>query len=149
MKIQVEFDSLEEFETFRTSGKKTRTKKEEETDNAGNVPGPLAPPTGGQGFGMGGAGFAPQAGGAGPMGGAFPVAAVTGPAPEVLALLNSIVAKVEAAVQAGVTKPDDMVTWFRGQIGPEAANATWDQIKTLMAKMQVPQLQGFAKLVGA
>ena len=78
MRITVEFESMEEFEAFRTSGKKTRTKKEEADENVaaqGNAPAPLAPPVGGQpGFNPGAtAGFAPPAAGVAALG-AFPAA---------------------------------------------------------------------------
>jgi hypothetical protein len=154
MRITAEFESIEEFETFRTSGKKTRTKKDEADEAAGNTPTPLQPPAGGAAVGFPGAGgFAPQGAGAGQMGGAFPAAGAPVLAPEVVALVNRITARMDSAVSSGVTKADDMLTWFRGQcagVDPSAANATLDQIKgVFLPKLSVPALDQIAKMMAA
>ena len=153
MKVNIEFDSFEEMEAFRTSGKKTRTKKEE-ADEAGavtgNAPAPLQPPAGGAAPGFNPGGFAPPAGGAAPQGGAFPaIGAQTGPAPEVVALVTRISNRVDEAIKSG-QPADQVLAWFRGQCGPEAANMTMDQIKGIaLPKMAVPGLENIAKLMNA
>ena len=153
MRITVEFESMEEFEAFRTSGKKTRTKKEEADENVaaqGNAPAPLAPPAGAQpGFNPGATtGFAPPAAGAATLG-AFPAAGAPTVAPEVVALVNRIKAVVDSAIAKG-QPVDQMLGWFRSQCGAEAANYTMDQIKDVaLPKMAVPALEQMAKLMNA
>lgn len=156
MKITVEFESAEEFEAFRTSGKKTRTKKEEQEETAGNtmtnVPTPIQPPTtgaiGGQPMGFNPAGFAPPAPGAA-TGGGFPAAAA-GPSPEVMVLVNAINAKLDASIGSG-QPAEGALTWFRGEIGKtgrDASAATLDQIKTVfLPQTPLPALQNIAKLM--
>lgn len=150
------FDSIEEVKEFVTQLKGTRGKKGEADDAGtatGSAPQPLQPPTGGpsSGFPSGGpAGFAAPGAGAGPAAGGFPAAGAPTVAPEVAALVQRITTRVEAAVSSGTTKPEDMITWFRGQCGAGAEAATWDQIKTsFLPKMAVPQLDGIAKMVNA
>jgi hypothetical protein len=154
MKISVDFENLEEFEAFRASGKKTRGKKDEGADDTGNAPAPLQPPAGGAAVGFPGAGgFAPQGAGVGQVGGAFPAAGAPVLAPEVAALVQRITTRMDSAVSSGVTKADDMLTWFRGQcagVDPNAANATLDQIKgVFLPKLSVPALDQIAKMMAA
>lgn len=115
------------------------------TATSGGAPAPLQPPT--DSGPMGGPAAFPGASGF--PGGPAPTAAPTGPSPEVAALVTRIVPRIDAALASG--QPAEAVTaWFRGQCGPEAANATLDQIKQVfLAKLTVPQLDNIAKLVNA
>ncbi len=133
MRITVDFDNWDEMEAFRVSGKSTRRKKGEEDPVtveevtaavAANTPAP-----------------APAAG--------FP--AFTPPAtaaPTVHPLVAAIVAKVDGAIQSG--QPADAITnWFRQTIGPDAAQATLDQIKQVfIPRLAEPQLKQLAQQVG-
>lgn len=153
--MRLSFDSIDEVKEFVKNLKGTRGGKDKDDGEAatGSAPQPLQPPAAGamSGFPGGGAtGFAAPGAGAAPAGGGFPVAGAPTVAPEVQALVTRIITRVEAAVAAGSTKPDDMLAWFRGQCGAEAAQATWDQIKaSFLPKMGVPQLDGIAKMVAA
>ena len=154
--MQLTFDTVEELKEFvKTHLKNPRNKAGGDDEGAqvgGTAPPPVMPPTGGaaSGFPSGPSGFVPQGAGAGPMGGGFPAAAVTGPAPEVVALVNRIVARMNGAVQSGATKPDDMLTWFRGQCGPEAAAATIEQVQQhFLPRLPVPALEQIAKMMAA
>lgn len=148
------FDSIEEVKAFVGELKGTRGKRGEkdeagESQPAGQVPLPMQPPAlpPSQGF-PGAAGFAPPAAGAGQAAGAFPAVAATGPAPEVLVLVNRIVARVDAAAAAGGPQ-DAALAWFRGQCGPEAASATMDQIKAhFLPRLPMAQLENIAKQMG-
>jgi hypothetical protein len=158
MKIAVEFDSLEEFEAFRTSGKKTRSgKRGEEGDDApttGSAPTPLMPPAGGvpggalapgqtQMLAPGVSGFSP-----GNLGGVFPAAGAQ-IAPEVAALVQRIIVKLDSAIASG-QPADQALMWFRNQCGPDAANYTMDQIKQHgLPKLQQTQLDAIAKMMNA
>jgi hypothetical protein len=148
------FDTVEELRSFVKEDLKAKRTGKGEADDApaGSAPAPLQPPAGGamSGFPSGGApaGFAAPGAGAGPAGGGFPAAAA--PDPAIAALVQRITTRVEAAIQSGSTKPEDMIAWFRGQCGSEAASATWDQIKAnFLPKLAVPQLDGIAKMMNA
>jgi hypothetical protein len=148
------FDTVDELRAFVKEDLKAKRTGKGEADDApatGSAPAPLQPPAGGQpatGFPSGPVGFAAPGAGAGPAGGGFPAAAA--PDPTVAALVQRIVTRVEAAVSSGATKPEDMITWFRGQCGPEAASATWDQIKAnFLPKLTTVQLDGIAKMMNA
>lgn len=151
--MRLSFDSIEEVKEFVTQLKGTRGKKgdvDEGVAAQGSAPAPLAPPTGTQpGFNPGATtGFAPLAGGAATLG-AFPAAGAPTVAPEVVALVNRIKAVVDSAVAKG-QPVDQMLGWFRGQCGPEAASYTMDQIKDVaLPKMAVPALEQMAKLMNA
>ena len=146
MKITVEFDSWDEMEVFRTSGKKTRGGKAKDDDQpsveevaekqayANSVPpqtfqpppqASVTPPS--QGF---------------PGGNSAPTSAPAHP------LVAAIVARIDGAVASG--QPSDaIVTWFRQQIGPDAANATLDQIKQVhVPRMNENQLKQIAPQLG-
>lgn len=142
--MELTFSSIEEVKEFVKQLKGTRGGKDDKAEPEGNSPAPLAPQTGGQTF------TASGAGGAFPSGGGFPGsggAAQPGPAE---LLVNRIVAKFDASVAAGASKHEDGVAWFRGQCGQEGANATWDQIRTiLMPKLPIATLDGIAKQMGA
>jgi hypothetical protein len=146
MKITVEFDTWEEMEIFRTSGKKTRGKSqmadesptvEEVTEkvaqmNAQPAPQPQA--------------FQPQPVAAQPVQG-FPGSNGSAPAPS-HPLVTAILARIDGAVSSG--QPSEaIVTWFRQQIGPDAANATLDQLRQVfIPRMTETQLKQIAPQLG-
>jgi hypothetical protein len=71
------------------------------------------------------------------------------PQPAVAALVARIVPKIDGAIASG-QPTDQVLSWFRGQCGPEAAGATLDQIKTVfLPKMAAPGLENIAKLMAA
>lgn len=116
------------------------------------APAPMQPPAmpgapAMQGFNPGA--FAPQAPAAAP-GGAFPAAAAPapGPAPEVLAIVQRIVARLDGALASGQPM-DQAVAWFRNQIGPAAANYTLDQCKAALVNCAMPTLENIAKMMNA
>ena len=141
------FDSIEEVKEFVGSLKGTRGKKGDTEDGAAAahaVPAPMMPP----------ANPAPGAFAPPPAATGFPTvpapfgAAVTH-APEVVALVARIGAKLDAALASG-QPADAALAWFRQRCGPEAAAATIDQIKMVyLAKLSVANLEETAKLLGA
>jgi hypothetical protein len=63
-------------------------------------------------------------------------------------LAEAIIAKIDGAITSG-QPADSIVTWFRQQIGPEAANATIDQLKQVfIPRMQEMQLKQIAPQLG-
>lgn len=148
--MQLIFESIDEVRDFVSKLKGTRGGKNNaaDDDNAGPTvvaPAPLQPPAGGV---MGGPATAapsfvpPQA--------AFPGPAAAAPSvpPEILALVGRVVAKIDGALASG-QPADTVLNWFRSQCGPEAANATLDQIKTVfLAKLSQPALGNIVKLTG-
>lgn len=142
---QFTFNSIDEVKEFVKSLKGTRGGKGDTDDApAGTSPAPAMPPTGGA------PAFQPPGATAGF--GASPAPSPFGgpqPAPEVAALVQRIVTKTDS-ILAGGSDPVAALKWFRDQLGPEAATASLDQIKTVfLPKMTVPALENFAKLVGA
>lgn len=151
--MKLEFDSIEEVKEFVTKLKGTRGGKATDADDAPaagtTAPAPAQPPAGGPGPTFS-PGPAPGAFGGAPAGGAFPgPAAPTGPSPEVLALVQRISARIDGAIASG--QPADAArTWLAGQCGPEAANYTMDQLKTVaLPKAAMPVLENIAKLMNA
>lgn len=145
------FDTVDELRAFvKEDLKAKRGAGKSDEAESGNAPAPLAPPAGGVGFpGTGTAGFAPPAGGAGPQGGAFPAAGASGLAPEVLALVTRISARIDGAIASG-QPAEQVLQWFRGQCGPDAAQATMDHIKTIfLPRMPQARLEEIAKLMAA
>lgn len=69
--------------------------------------------------------------------------------PAVAALVNRVNAKIDGSVAAG--QPiESVLAWFRNRCGPEAANATLDQIKQhFLPKHSIPSLEEIAKLMNA
>ena len=148
MKITVEFDTWEEMEIFRTSGKKARGKKEEPevtveevTEKVAQMNSDMAAPQ-----------FTPPPVGvvAQPHAGGFPgsnsgtMPAVATPHP----LVAAILARIDGAVASG-QPADAIVTWFRQQIGPDAAQASLDQIKQVfIPRMGEAQLKQIAPQLG-
>ena len=146
------FDSIEEVKEFVASLKGTRGKKGEADDAPAApttaVPAPMAPPAAAVGFNPGATtGFAPPNSLTGqvPNPAAFPAAV----APEITALVQRIVDKLDAAIASG-QPADAALTWLRGQCGPETANYTLDQIKQHgLPKLAQPALENIAKLMAA
>ena len=169
MKIIVEFESEDEFEAFRVSGKKPRKGKgdkdeskdqgESETSQAAlepkgpgaSAPAPIQPPAAAPTFAPQAApspfGAAPAAGVA-PTAAAFPAPVASGPAPEVLALVQKISEQVDKVI--GMGQPADKVLdWFQKRSGAGAEQATMDQIKSVfLPRMTMEQLAETAKLIG-
>lgn len=135
------FDSIEEVKDFVGSLKGTRGKKgdDAEPQAANQAPAPLQPPAQQQ------PAFNPPAQVAG-----FPGAgAAPGTDPAVHALVERIVKRIDGAIASG-QPADAVLTWFRGQCGAEAANATMDQIKqSFLPKLAAPALENIAKLMNA
>jgi hypothetical protein len=146
--MRLSFDSIEEVKEFVANLKGTRGKKgddAETTEVKGTAPAPLMPPAGGFAGPGAAAGF-PGAAAVG--GGAFPggVAQVD---PAVQTVVTRIVTKLDAALASGSSNPEGALTWFRSHFGPEAAQATLDQIKQVMlARLPVATLENIAKMMG-
>lgn len=139
--MRLSFDSVEEVRNFVKEELKgaRRGGKDDNDGSTGGLPSnpatPLAPPVG-QTFNPSGAPAAFN-----PSGSAVP--------PEVTALVNRIIVRIEGALASG-QPAQAMLDWFRGQCGPEAAQATMDQIKqVLLPKAAVPTLENIAKLMNA
>lgn len=148
MKITVEFDTWEEMEIFRTSGKKTRGKSqtadevtvEEVTEKVAQMN------TLGTQAGTAQAFQQPQPVVAQPAQG-FPGANGAAP-PPTHPLVTAILARIDGAVGSG-QPAEAIVTWFRQQIGPDAANATLDQLKQVfIPRMTEVQLKQIAPQLG-
>lgn len=129
------FDSIEEVKTFVGQLKGTRGKKGED-DNE-----PATAPVGGQPVMPPAMGFAPpQTAVQG-----FPGAAA---APAVNPLVGQIIGKLDGALASGQSV-DQMTNWFRNLLGPDAANASLDQIKQIfLPRLAEPQLKQLAQQVG-
>lgn len=159
------FDSIEEVKEFVTQLKGTRGGKGKDKDEGGDeapatnvaqptavnqAPQPLQPPAAGEGF-PGTGGPAPGAAGFTPPGGASPFPAASAPVlvPEIAGLVNRISTRIDSAISGG-QPAETVLAWFKGQCGPEAANATMDQIKTVfLPKAAQPTLENIAKLMNA
>lgn len=151
--MKLVFDSIEEVQEFVKKLKGTRGGKDkgDEVETAGSAPAPLQPPAGGAPttFNPGATtGFAPQGAGAAPAAAAFPAAGAPVLAPEVQALVNRIIVRLDHAV--GMGQAADALKFFQGQCGPDAANYTLDQIKAVaLPKLAMPALENIAKLMNA
>jgi hypothetical protein len=144
MKITVEFETWDEMEAFRTSGKKTRGKKDEPEITVEEVTAAVAantPPQAQPQFTPPPVAVQPPAG--------FPGAnGITPPPSAVHPLVTAIVARIDGAISTGQST-DAIAGWFRQQIGPEAANATLDQIKQIFVpRMSEAQLRQLAPQLG-
>ena len=148
--MELKFTSIEEVQEFVKRLKGTRGGKNTDDDTpAPNVPAPMQPPATSFPGPTTQAAFVPPGGGAGQPGTGFPAAVATGPAPEVLALVNRIVVKLDGSLASGQS-PDAIVAWFRSQCGPEAAQATLEQIKGhFLPRMTVAALEAIAKPMNA
>lgn len=70
--------------------------------------------------------------------------------PAVLALVQRIATRIDGLISSGQQPADSIVTWFRSQLGAEAAGATLDQIKqTFLPKASTVALENITKLIGA
>lgn len=143
--MRLSFDSIEEVKEFveqlkGTRGGKGRGKDKEESEAetvTAPAPAPLQPPAAAPAFS---AAPAPTTG--------FPGAAAPS-VPDNSAIVTRITAKIDGAIQSG-QPVDAILTWFRGQAGPEAASATLDQIKSVfLPKLAQPVLENIAKLMNA
>jgi hypothetical protein len=163
MKITVEFTSWEEMEIFRTSGRKTRGKSQSgmtEVEEAVEAQAARTDPTDtrpsqieqtaqairdAQPLQTAQNTFAAQVVPQQSQG--FPGA--NGPTPPPThPLVAAILARIDGAVNSGQSS-EAIVTWFRQQIGPEAANATLDQIKQIFVpRLTEQQLKQIAPQLG-
>jgi hypothetical protein len=146
MKITVEFDTWEEMEIFRTSGKRTRGRKEEDAPTVEEVTEKVAQMNAGIAAAtpLPAQSFAPpqaqQASG-------FPGA--NGPTPPPAhPLVAAILARIDGAISSG-QPAEAIVTWFRQQIGPDAKDATVEQLKQVfIPRMSKAQLEQIAPQLG-
>ncbi len=146
--MKLEFDSIDEVKAFYAQLKGTRGKKgdddaPETSQTTVQVPAPLQPP-------VTHAPFNPQqaTGFTAPAASGFPGAPVVDPA--VQGLVDRIVTRADTLLKSGQGNAEQMLTWFRSQCGPEAAQATMDQIKTVfLPKASTTLLDQIAKLTGA
>jgi hypothetical protein len=129
MKVIVEFESWIELEEFRTSGKKTRGKGQVDTEEvAATVAAQPAAPQ-----------FNPAAAMSPPSHG-FPGGNSSAPvAPQLHPIAAQILQKIDGSLASGQS-PDAIVAWFRQQLGPEAANVTFDQLKQMLIP-RIPEAQ--------
>lgn len=145
------FDSIAEIREFVAGLKGTRGKKGEGDDGepgTGNAPAPLQPPTQQPGAFQPAANTLQQPAQFNPAQG-FPGTGAPAGDPAVQAIVQRIVARIDGAISGG-QPVDAMLTWFRGQCGPEAANATMDQVKQVfLFKLAMPSLENIAKLMNA
>jgi hypothetical protein len=135
--MRLSFDSIEEVKEFVKGLKGTRGGKADADDEPkGQAPAPLQPPAGGM----------PNFAGPGAATG-FPGGAGLDPALQ--AVVTRIVTKLDASLAAG-NSAEAALTWFRSHFGPEAAQATLDQIKQVfLARLPVATLENIAKMMGA
>lgn len=148
--MRLSFDSIDEVKEFVKGLKGTRGGKGGDADEGqtAGTPAPLQPPATQPGP-FNPAAFAPQGAGVAQAAAAFPAAGAIGPAPEVLALVQRISAKIDGAIASG-QPAENVLAWFRSQCGPEAAQASMDQIKSVvMPRMAMPALAEIAKLMNA
>lgn len=151
-KIIVEFDSMEEFEAFRSSAKKTRGKSQmSEVEEATELQASRTNPADTR--------LAPAEQAAQAIRDAQPVQSFTPPAQggfpggnsgnaPVHPLVTAILARIDGAVTGGQST-DAIITWFRQQIGPDAANASLDQIKQVfIPRLSEAQLKQIAPQLG-
>lgn len=159
--MEYRFNSIAEVMEFvgcltakaKKSGKGEADGGEEQAGGTGSSPQPMAPPTGQAGFPGGQQGFtAPPAGGAAPQMGAGAFPALGAPtAPAIDPAIAAWVQKIGGVIDATMPTPKgaEMLTWFRNNFGPEAAQATADQIKTVfLPRLNVEQLAGMGKMMG-
>lgn len=154
MRITIDFDSWDEMEAFRTSGKRTRGGKKDGSDDAAETVTP-PPATSGQ---IGAPAFNPPAtqattgfgATAQPAPGAsattgFPAA---GAAPAIHPLAKAIIDRADSAINAG-NPVGPVLDWFKTQIGPDAKDANWDQMKSVyIPRLSEVQLRQIAPQLG-
>jgi hypothetical protein len=144
--MKLEFNSIEEVKEFVAQLKGTRGKKGdgdgEAVTGGPQAPAPVMPPPPPAAFQGPSAtqGFAPAA---------APFPPATGGDPAIAALVHRIGVGIDTQLARG-SDPNNALTWFRQQCGPEAATATMDQIKAVfLPRLPVPALENIAKLTGA
>ena len=141
--MKLEFGSIEEVKEFVAQLKGKRGPKGESDGEAGpQAPVPAMPPAATQFQGPGAVhGFVAPA--------ANPFPPATGGDPAITALVHRIGVGIDAQLARG-SDPNNALTWFRQQCGPEAAAATRDQIKTVfLPRLPHAALENIAKLTGA
>jgi hypothetical protein len=162
MKITVEFDNWEEMEAFRISGRKTRGKSQSgmtEVEEAVEAQAARADPTvtrpvqieqtaqairDAQPVHTVQSTFTPPQ----QQGNIHSFPGGNSGTAQVHPLVTAILARIDGAVNGG-QPADAVVTWFRQQIGPEAAQATLDQIKQVfIPRMTEQQLKQIAPQLG-
>lgn len=163
MKVILEFDSYAEFEAYSGNGdgadapdkpKRGRRAKgtaEVEAPNPVSVPDAAGPVTGTMAA-------MPVMTAPAPMvaGGGFPAPAATGflapsgPTPEVSALHGRILSRIDEVLKGADEKAfNSALAWLREQCGPEAAQASMDQIKQVfLLRLSQQQLESVAKQIG-
>jgi hypothetical protein len=158
------FDSIDEVKTFVAALKTTRGGKKDDAagdDTQGAALGQIAAAQGNTGLPAGNVGFAGQTANLSPVAGpgaapgaagAFPGAGQTVQAQpqqvQLHPLAKAIIERSDASIAAG-HPVDGVTTWFRGLLGPEAAQATWEQIKTLfIPRLSEAQLKQMAPQLG-
>jgi hypothetical protein len=147
--MKFEFNSIEELKEFVAQLKGTRGKKGDgdgEANPSPQAPAPVMPPAGAPAFQGAGAtqglAFTPP-----PAASPFP--ATAGGDPHITALVQRISAGIDTQLARG-SDPNNALTWFRQQCGPEAAAATMDQIKAVfLPRLPLAALENIAKLTGA
>jgi hypothetical protein len=144
--MKLKFNSVEEVKEFVAQLKGTRGKKGDGDGEANpglQAPAPVMPPANPGAFQGPGAtqGFAPPA--------VSPFPAATGGDPAIAGLVHRIGAGIDTQLARG-SDPNNALTWFRQQCGPDAAAATMDQIKTVfLPRLPMAALENIAKLTGA
>jgi hypothetical protein len=143
--MKLEFSSIEEVKEFVSALKGTRGKKGDGDGEAGpQAPAPVMPPAGVAAFQGPSAtqGFTPPAN-------PSPFPPATGGDPAIAALVHRIGVGIDTQLARG-SDPNNALTWFRQQCGPEAGAATMDQIKTVfLPRLPMASLENIAKLTGA
>jgi hypothetical protein len=132
------FDSIDEVQAFVKQLKGTRGKKGEDDSEVGPTPvgGQPQMPTGPA------IGFTPPQTAMQGFPGAVPTTAAVNP------LVPQIIAKLDGALASG-QNAEQITTWFRNLLGPDAAAATLDQIKQVfIPRLPEPQLKQLAQQVG-
>lgn len=151
--MRLSFDSIDEVKEFVKGLKGTRGGKGgDEAETAGSSPPPMQPPASATQVGAA-AGFNPASFNPGAATGFNPAGAQVGPTPEVLAMVQKVVARIDwclAPPPQGQGQPvEKVVEWFRNQLGAETAGYTMDQIKQVaLPRAPLPVLENINKMMG-
>jgi hypothetical protein len=143
--MKLEFGSIEEVKEFVAALKGTRGRKGDGDGEAGpQAPAPVMPPAP-----TAATAFQGPSAAQGFMPAAAPFPTVATASDPIAALVHRISAGIDTQLARG-SDPNNALTWFRQQCGPEAATATMDQIKAVfLPRLPVPALENIAKLTGA
>lgn len=151
MRITIDFDSWDEMEAFRTSGKRTRGSKKDGSDDAAETVTPPPPQSPAPAFNppatQAPTGFGATAQPAQPASAAtgFPAA---GAAPALHPLAKAIIDRADSAISSG-QPAGPVLDWFKTQIGPDAKDANWDQMKSVyIPRLSEVQLRQIAPQLG-